>query len=115
VVGETHSQTTAKKVNEKDRADVGGVVTITEVEIPRILYTQRGCQFKEQLKEIDVALCGDTADTTNHHHAEQSTGMTKTLQTKVQSSLMQVEEEGFASHNGTQGEFHNNTVTLFGP
>ena len=69
-VGETHSQTTAEKVNEKDRADMGSGDTVTEVEIPRIPHTQHGYQFKEQLKEIDAALCGDSADTTNLHLAE---------------------------------------------
>nr|POE75934.1 hypothetical protein CFP56_58639 [Quercus suber] len=90
-------------------------VSVTEVEISRIPHTQRGCQFKEQLKEIDVALCGDTADTTNHDLAEQSTGMSKAIQTKVHSTHAQVKEEGSDSHNGTQGEQNNNTMTLFGP
>nr|POE84328.1 hypothetical protein CFP56_60551 [Quercus suber] len=88
VMGEIHLQTTEEKVKEKGRDD---------------------------LKEIDAALCGDTADTTNLHHAEQNTGMTKTLQTKVQPSPAQWEEDGSANHNGSQGEFNNNTMTLFGP
>ncbi|KAK7820860.1 hypothetical protein CFP56_038413 [Quercus suber] len=114
-VGETHPQTTVVKDNGIDRVDVGRVVAVTEVEISRIPHTQRGCQFKEQLKEIDVALCGDTADTTNHDLAEQSTGMSKAIQTKVHSTHAQVKEEGSDSHNGTQGEQNNNTMTLFGP
>ncbi|KAK7860162.1 uncharacterized protein CFP56_042202 [Quercus suber] len=114
-VGETHFQTTEEKVKEKGTADVGLVVAGSEVEIPRIPHAQRGCQFEEQLREIDAALCGDTTDTTNLHHAEQITDMTKTLQTNVQLSSAQGEEKGSANHNGSQEEFKNNTMTLFGP
>nr|POE81045.1 hypothetical protein CFP56_61636 [Quercus suber] len=72
-VKETHPQTTAVKDNEKGRADVGVVGAVTEVEIPRIPHAQQGCQFEEQLKEIDAVIFGDMAHITNHHHAEQST------------------------------------------
>ena len=104
----------AVKDNEKGRANVGGVVAFTKVEIPRIFHAQRGCQFEEQLKEIDATIFGDTADTTNHHHAEQSTGMTEAIQTNVQSPYVQVKEEVSTSNNELQGKLNNNTMTLPG-
>lgn len=81
-------------------------------EIP---HAQRGCQFEEQLKEIDAAIFGATTDTTNLHHTEQSKGMTEVIQTNGQSSHAQMNEEDAARHNGPQEELNKNLMTPLGP
>lgn len=82
-IGGNHSQTVAEKDNEGGRVDVEGAVAHTEVGISRIHHAQRGYKFKEQLKEIDVAIYGDTTDTMNHHHTVHDTSMTDALRNNL--------------------------------
>ena len=61
-----HPQATVEKDNGKGKADVGVVDAVTKEKILQIPHKQQGCQFEEQLKVIDSAIFGDTANTTNH-------------------------------------------------
>uniref|UniRef100_A0A7N2L935 Uncharacterized protein n=1 Tax=Quercus lobata TaxID=97700 RepID=A0A7N2L935_QUELO len=74
-----HAQMVAVKDNEGGKANVESVLMHTDKEIPRIPQSQQFYNFKEQLKEIDAAIYGDTAGATNPHHAKYVTGMVDML------------------------------------
>ena len=110
----TNPQMMAIKDNEKGKAEMGVVVVTTEAKIPQIPHKPRGSQFEEQLKEIDTAIFGDTLDTTNHHKAMQSTGMTEVIQTNVQATHTQMKVEDDAKHDGPQEMSKSNMTSTLG-
>ena len=93
---------------------MGAVVATIEVKIPQIPHEQRGSQFKKQLKEIDAAIFGDTADTTNHHKAVQSMGMIEVIQKNVQATHTQMKVEDDARHDGPQEMSKSNMMSTPG-
>ena len=110
-----HPQATMVQDNGKGKANVGVVEAVTKEKIPQIPHKQHECQFEEQLKVIDAAIFGETANTTNHQKPMQSTGMAEVIQTNdlVTQTQCKVEEE--ARIVGPQEMSKNIMVPPLGP